>query len=151
MLCTAGARRDMRCQLEHYEHTSSPCPYLISLPKEQQRKPFLSLEEPARPPTKNSETDRHSDVEGHNNPSQRPSPQGAIVLGMFLQLCNMRKETEELSRSDSSVVGMLNGCNEGNCSTPAMVGGSHQICRIWPDPSISPTPRLREQASFVFW
>lgn len=101
--------------------------------------------------TKNSEAGRHSDKEGHNNPSRRHSPQGAIVLGMFLKLCNMRKEMEELSRSDSSIVGMLNGCNEGNCSTPAMVGGNHQICRIWPDPSLSPAPGLREQASFVFW
>lgn len=94
---------------------------------------------------------RHSDMRGQNNPLWRHSPQGAIVLGMFLKLCNMRKEMHELSQSSSSIVGMLNSCNEGNCSTPAMVGGSHQICWTWPDPSLSPTPRLKEQASFVFW
>lgn len=139
------------CQEGHEVWDESLWTYLISLPKKQQREPFLSLGEHWKATNQNSEAGRHSDMEGHNNPSQRHSPQGAIVLGTFPQLCNMRKEMEELSQSNSSVVGMLNGCNEGNCSTPAMVGGSHQICRIWPDPSLSPTPRLKEQASFVFW
>lgn len=142
VLCPGGARR---CEMNHYEHTSSPCP------RSSRENPSSLWKSIEWPPTKTSEACRHSDMGGHNNPSQRHSPQGAIVLGMFLKLCNMRKEVEELSQSDSSVVGMLNGCNEGNCSTPAMVGGSHQICRIWPDPSLSPTPRLKEQASFVFW
>ena len=101
--------------------------------------------------TKTSEACRYLDKERHKNPLRRHSPQGAIVLVMFLKLCNTREEMEEISRSDSPIVGMLNCCNEGNCSTPAMVGGSHQIHRIWPNPSLPLTPILREPVSFVVW
>lgn len=90
VLRTGGARRDMRCEVNRYEHTSSPCP------RSSRDNPSSLWKSIERPLTKNSEAGRHSDKEGHNDPSRRHSPQGAIVLGMFLKLCNMRKEMEEL-------------------------------------------------------
>lgn len=70
---------------------------------------------------------------------------------MFLMLWNTREEREEISQSDFPIAGMLNCHNEGNCSTPAMVGASRQIHRIWPDPSLPLAPTLRELVSFVVW
>lgn len=101
--------------------------------------------------TKTSEVCRYSDKERHKSTLWRHSPRGAIILVMFLKLCKTREEMEEISPSNSPVVGMLNCRNEGNRSTPATVGGSRQIRRIWPDPSLPLTPTLREPVSFVVW
>lgn len=67
-----------------WTYLTSPCP------GSSRDKPSSLWKNIERPPTKTSEAGRHSDMEGHHNPSQRHSPQGAIVLGMFLKLCNRR-------------------------------------------------------------
>ena len=101
--------------------------------------------------TKSSEACRYSGKERHKNHLQRHSPQGSIILMIFHKLCNTREEKEEIFWSNSPIAGMLNCRNEGNRSTPATVSGSRQNRRICPDPSLPPTPTLREPVSFVVW